>query len=197
VLAGNPRWVKAARRHLDWVIGQQHIAGWVARAAFGHPEREDDPFTHNLAYVAEGLLETGLLVDEPVYLEASARLAEGVRRTCERRGMFLPARLDQRLKSGDTFSCLPGNAQFACLWLRHGVRRADLSMLNTGLKMVDQLKSLQSLDSVNPGIRGGVAGSWPIDGGYSIFYYVNWAAKFFADSLMLAERVRKEIAADA
>ena len=69
----------------------------------------------------------------------------------------------------------------------------DLPLLNTGLKMVDWLKGLQSLENVNLGIRGGLAGSWPIDGGYSVFIYVDWAAKFFADSLLLAHEARRRL----
>jgi hypothetical protein len=197
LLAQNEAWIRAARRHLEWVNNQQQLNGWVARASFGNPDGERDPLTHTLAYTAEGLLETGLLLNEPSFLAASYRLAEAVRHVCERRGMFLPATINDRLKSQDLFSCLPGNAQFACLWLRHGVRCGDLQMLNTGLKMVDQLKGLQSLDSENEGIRGGVAGSWPIDGGYSVFFYVNWAAKYFADSLLLAEQAKRYISAHA
>jgi len=112
---------------------------------------------------------------------------------CEKRGLFLPATVRPDLRSGDRYACLPGNAQFACLWLRHGMIANDWPMVNTGLKMVDWLKGVQSLDSVNPGIRGGIAGSWPIDGGYSIFTYVDWAAKFFADSLLLAQDARRRL----
>jgi hypothetical protein len=112
---------------------------------------------------------------------------------CEKRGLFLPATLTRRLTSGDRYSCLPGNAQFACLWLRHGMMNSDWPMVNTGLKMVDWLKGVQSLTSENPGIRGGLAGSWPVDGGYSVFAYLDWAAKFFADSLLLAHAARQRL----
>jgi hypothetical protein len=112
---------------------------------------------------------------------------------CEKRGLFLPATVKSDLRTDDHYSCLPGNAQFACLWLRHGQIANDWPMVNTGLKMVDWLKGVQSLDSVNPGIRGGIAGSWPIDGGYSVFTYVDWAAKFFADSLLLAQDARRRL----
>jgi hypothetical protein len=30
--------------------------------------------------------------------------------------------------------------------------------------------------------RGGVKGSFPVDGDYGTFEYLNWAAKFFIDS---------------
>jgi hypothetical protein len=34
-------------------------------------------------------------------------------------------------------------------------------------------------------VRGGIAGSLPIWGDYSRFEYPNWAAKFFADALLM------------
>ena len=34
-------------------------------------------------------------------------------------------------------------------------------------------------------LRGGIAGSAPIWGDYSRFEFPNWAAKFFADALMM------------
>jgi hypothetical protein len=190
VLANRATYVDAARRHLDWVLRQQRSNGWVSFAGFGNQNPEDPALTHTLAYVAEGLLEAGLVLNDPRYVEASRRIAKAMMHVCEKRRLFLPATLGPRLTSDDHYSCLPGNTQFACLWLRHGLRTGDLRLLNTGLKMVDWLKGLHALQNENEGIRGGLAGSWPIDGGYSIFFYVNWAAKFFVDSLFLARQAR-------
>lgn len=193
VLTGVGRYVEVARRHLDWVLQQQRRNGWVSYASFVAQTAEDDALTHPLAYVAEGFLETGTLLGEPRYIKAARRTATAMMHVCEKRGLFLPATLSPRLTSTDRYSCLPGNAQFACLWLRLGMMDNNLPLLNVGLKMVDWLKGLQSLDSVNPGIRGGLAGSWPIDGGYSVFTYVDWAAKFFADSLLYAQAARQKL----
>jgi hypothetical protein len=190
MLTDHRPYLDVARRHLDWVVQQQRPNGWVSYASFVARSADDDALTHPLAYVAEGLLETGLLLKEARYIDASRRVAVTTMHVCEKRGLFLPATLTRRLTSGDRYSCLPGNAQFACLWLRHGMMNDDLPMVNTGLKMVDWLKGLQSLRNENPGIRGGIAGSWPIDGGYSVFTYTDWASKFFADSLLLAEAAR-------
>ena len=195
LLVGECRYIEAASRHLDWVVGEQRESGWVAHANFGSKFDDDAPLTHTLAYTAEGLLDAGLLLSQPKYVDASRRLAEAVMRTCERRGLFLPATLTERFTSRDRFACLPGNAQFAALWLRHGMLTADLPLTNSGLKMVDWLKGVQSLDNENDGIRGGLAASWPIDGGYSVFFFVNWAAKFFADALMLAEDAKAKLRA--
>jgi hypothetical protein len=193
VLADDQRYVDVARRHLEWVLEQQRPNGWVCYAGFGAQTVDDPTLTHPLAYVAEGLLETGLLLGDRRYIDASRRTASAVMHVCEKRGLFLPATVDHRFLSLDRYSCIPGNAQFACLWLRLGMMKDDLRLLNTGLKMVDWLKGIQSLHNENPGIRGGLPGSWPIDGGYSIFFYVDWAAKFFADSLLLAHEARRRL----
>jgi hypothetical protein len=47
------------------------------------------------------------------------------------------------------------------------------------------LKTTQRIDHPDPAVRGGIAGSSPIWGDYSRFEYPNWAAKFFADALMM------------
>jgi len=39
---------------------------------------------------------------------------------------------------------------------------------------------------------GGVKGSFPIDGRYGKFGYLNWAAKFFIDSNMLEAEIKAE-----
>ena len=47
------------------------------------------------------------------------------------------------------------------------------------------LKENQQLDNPDPIVRGAIAGSRPIWGRYSMFEFPNWAAKFFADALMM------------
>jgi hypothetical protein len=193
-LTGEARFETAARRHLDWVLGQQQPDGWFLHAGF---QDDDTPLTHTMAYTAEGLLDAGELLDDERYVDASRRHVMAAAQACEQRGFFLPARYTSGWKSTDPYCCVPGNAQFATLWCRHGRRAGDLPLVNTGLKMVDWLKQRQPLDNVEPGIRGGLSGAWPIDGGYSVFTYVNWGAKFFVDALIEAGVARRYLAADA
>ena len=189
-LGGDASFRSAAIRHLDWVASSQQPDGWFPNASFQDDGR---PLTHTMAYTAEGLLEAGLLLGNERYVAASLAHAAGAMQACERRGFFLPGYFTEGWKSSDRFSCLPGNAQFATLWLMHGLRTRDLTMANTGLKMVEWLKGRQALDNPEPGVRGGIPGAWPIDGGYSVFSMVNWAAKYFADALMAARRVKREL----
>jgi len=192
-VTGEATFEAVARRHLDWVVQQQDADGWFRHAGF---QDDETPLTHTMAYTAEGLLAAGELLEEERYVAASARHVVAAAAACERRGLFLPARFTAGWKAVDEFCCVPGNAQFAWLWCRHGRRTGDVALVNTGLKMVDWLKQRQALDNVEAGIRGGLPGAWPIDGGYSIYSYVNWAAKYFADALVEA-RVAREWLDDA
>ena len=40
-------------------------------------------------------------------------------------------------------------------------------------------------------IRGGVKGSFPVQGDYGQYEFLNWAAKFMIDANLLEEQVRK------
>ena len=44
---------------------------------------------------------------------------------------------------------------------------------------------IATLDDPDAIVRGAVAGSAPIWGRYSMFEFPNWAAKFFADAVMM------------
>jgi len=59
------------------------------------------------------------------------------------------------------------------------------------------VKATQLLHTANLDLRGGVKGSQPIFGRYTPLTFVNWAAKFFADALMLEEQVAGACTAEA
>jgi hypothetical protein len=189
-LTGEPAFEAAARRHLDSVLAELQPDGWVLHAGF---EGDSAPLTQMMAHTAEGLLDAGELLEDDRYIDASRRHVVAAANACERRGMFLPAHFTSGWKSTDRYCCLPGNAHFAKLWCRHGRRAGDLTLINTGLKMVDWLKQRQALDNDEPGIRGGLPGAWPIDGGYPVYSYVNRAAKYFVDALLEARAARQEL----
>ena len=106
---------------------------------------------------------------------------------------YLPATLNEEWKSRDNYSCLTGDAQIAGIWLKIYKLTGDARFLNSALKLLDQVKATQCLNGRNSSIRGGIAGSYPLWGTYAPFNYPNWAAKFFADSLMLQESIMREL----
>jgi hypothetical protein len=52
-------------------------------------------------------------------------------------------------------------------------------------------RSVQWLGTGNPGLDGGISGSFPLHGRYGRFEVLNWAVKFFADSLMMEADARQ------
>jgi hypothetical protein len=184
-LTGVEKYFEAALRNVEWTLSQQHDDGWFANNAF---ERDANPYTHNVAYVMEGLLETWTLTRDERCWAAMFKTASRLLRTFETR-TFMPGEFAEGWKTNASYSCLTGDAQIAGVWLRVFEARGDVRFLNAALKLNDYVKACQSLHSTHPAVRGGVKGSQPFGGGYTPFTYINWGAKFLADSLMLEERV--------
>jgi len=183
---------EAALRNVEWTLAQQRENGWFEHNAFfASDDKWNLPLTHTIAYVMEGILEVWRFVPEKRYFEAVRKTAERLLRIFELR-RFMPGEFNSAWKSTAEYSCLTGNAQSARVWLRLFELTRDARYLNAALKLNDYVKGMQSLYSIHPGIRGGVKGSHPITGRYTPFMYVNWGAKFLADSLMLQERVMRK-----
>lgn len=176
---------QTAVRNLQWTLTQQDADGWFHNAGFTPTE---DPLTHTIVYTIRGLLESGLLLDEPIYLAAARRAADALMQTQTRDGS-LRARYGSGWRSDLTWSCLTGNAQAAIVWLKLYALTGDAAYVTAAYQANNSLKRHQDRRSPNPGARGGIAGSAPIYGGYEPYRYLNWATKFFADSLLLTEKV--------
>lgn len=83
------------------------------------------------------------------------------------------------------WSCVTGNAQMALNWMRIAHLTGDDRLLGPAKKANEFNMSVQDLCSTNPGVRGGIPGSFPFDGKYMAWRFPNWAAKFFIDALLL------------
>lgn len=172
---------ETAVRNLRWTLSQQEDDGWFANAGFSPDE---DPLTHTIVYTIRGLLESALLLDEAIYLDAARRAADALMQAQARDG-FLRARYGRGWRSDLTWSCLTGNAQAAIVWLKLYAQTQDAAYLQAAQQANESVKRWQNRAANQAGVRGGIAGSAPIYGGYEPYRYLNWAAKFFADSLML------------
>ena len=78
----------------------------------------------------------------------------------------------------------------AICWFRLYQLTNNKKFLTAALKMNNYLRGLQDITAENPGIKGAMKGSYPIWGRYLPFTYPNWAAKFFADALILERQVK-------
>jgi uncharacterized protein YyaL (SSP411 family) len=181
LLAGDKRLVHAARRNLDWALTQQTACGWFATNAFV-PGRA--PFTHTIAYAIRGLLESGVLLGDARYLDAALEAARGVAAVQRADGWLAGTYRDGWVPAA-RYACLTGVAQMSLNWTRLAQAAGAEALRAHARTALSYLKTTHALTHADPAVRGGIAGSAPIWGGYSRFEYPNWAAKFFADALMM------------
>src|SRR5260370_37650038 len=99
---------------------------------------------------------------------------------------------ESNFRLGLKFTCLTGNAQMSCIWLRLFQVTGDLRYLNAALKMNEMLKQLVPMKGRRE-IVGGVAGSYPIWGAYQPMRLISWGGKFLADALLLEQRLTRQV----
>src|SRR3546814_12665693 len=75
---------------------------------------------------------------------------------------ILPGVLNHKWQSVERSQCLTGNAQLALIWFQLSRTTGDLRFANAAFKAIDLLCCAQDVNNTNPGIRGGIAGSYPI-----------------------------------
>ena len=181
LIAGDRRLRDAAVRNLDWASRQQQASGWFAHNAFT-PDRL--PFTHTIAYAIRGFLECGVLLENDRYVQAAVKAARAMAKV-QRADGWLAGTYDDGWRAGATYCCLTGVAQMSLNWIRIAQATGADDLRDNARRAIAFLKGRQSLSHADPIVRGAIAGSVPIWGRYSMFEFPNWAAKFFADALMM------------
>ena len=183
-----PRYRQAAERHVNWVMTQRDAAtGWFDQTGFSERDhRKRVAVTHTIGYVIDGLDRSGQLLGRADVRQAARQAALGVLECLERLN-WLPGMLDHGWRGQSKYACLTGNSQMAGVWLRLHAEDRDPRWRAGAERALELVRQAQSLRSSERGIRGGIAGSDPVWGGYLYCAFPNWAAKFFIDaSLALA-----------
>jgi hypothetical protein len=168
---------EAGLRQVDWAIGQQTSSGWVANCCLNMPQQ---PLTHTLGYYLRGVIEAHRLSGEPRYLAAARKLADGLM-GAQRPDGSLAGRQRADWSAAVDWVCLTGISQIAESWFYLFEMTADpryLAAARSGNGFVR--RTVQVVGS--PDVRGGVKGSFPVDGSYGKFEYLNWATKFTIDA---------------
>ncbi|HEX7077298.1 MAG TPA: hypothetical protein VF363_02620 [Candidatus Eisenbacteria bacterium] len=184
-VTGEARHRDAAVRNLTYVLTRQRANGWFEDCCLSDNRR---PLLHTLAYTMEGLLEAGVLLGEERFIEAARRAADGILAAQTRDGR-LPGRFDDSWKPAARFGCLTGDAQTAIVGFRLFEIGAGRRYLDAAVRLNGSIRRTQDRTASDPGVRGGVQGSRPIWAEYGTYEYLNWAAKFFADALLLELRL--------
>jgi hypothetical protein len=181
LVTGDPRHRDGALRNLRYVLTRQRPNGWFEECCLDDDRR---PLLHTIAYTMEGLLEGGAIAGDADLIAAARRAADALLAR-QRPDGSLSGRFDDQWQATARWSCLTGDAQTAIVWLRLGEITGEGRYVEGGQRLNRYLMSTQDLGATDPGVRGGIKGSDPIYGEYGSHEYLNWAAKFFADALML------------
>ncbi|MBF0358059.1 MAG: terpene cyclase/mutase family protein [Magnetococcales bacterium] len=180
-LANNLKLERGAEKNLRWAMSCQTESGWFEQNSF---KLNQAPYTHTIAYAIRGLLEGGILLDDNKMVAAASKAAYSVLLKMDGRGWLAGAFADEWVAKGG-YCCLTGLAQFSIIWSRLGYLKGDELFLEGAKRANSYLKRNHVLLGNQSPDHGGIAGSQPIWGAYSRFEYPNWAAKFFADAVML------------
>jgi hypothetical protein len=175
---------EAALANLRWALTQQHPNGWFANCCLDRPQ---EPLTHTLGYALRGLVEGYRFTGDSGLLDAARRTADGLLGALDRSGR-LAGRLDMRWRGTVDWVCLTGSSQIAYCWLELYRLTGDTRYVAAGELANSWVRRTVAIDGASEW-RGGVKGSFPADGGYGTFQFLNWAAKFTIDANMLEQQL--------
>ncbi|WP_425254329.1 hypothetical protein ACPJXG_11555 [Janthinobacterium sp. NFX145] len=174
----------AGLRQVDWALTKQRPNGWFASNCLDNPLL---PLTHTIGYALRGVLEAHRFSARADLLDAAARTATGVANAVAADG-YLAGRLGPDFQPGADYACLTGSAQNAhCLFLLYRLT-GERRYLDAGRRLNRYVRRSISIDGPAHA-RGGVKGSFPVDGDYGSWSYLNWAAKFCIDANLLEMQI--------
>ena len=179
-------YARAGLANVRWALGTQAPNGWLARCCLDDPSQ---PLTHTLGYALRGVLEAFRFSGETDLLEAARRTADGLLSATRGDG-YLPGRLRSDWSPSVDWVCLTGTAQVATCWMLMFKYTKDERYRDAAFTANAYVRRSVRVDGALETL-GAVKGSFPIQGGYGKFEYLNWAAKFLADSLMLETELRQ------
>lgn len=184
---GERRYVEAGVRNVEYGVSRQLENGWFDANCLSDPER---PLLHTIAYATRGVLETGLLLDREDLVEAAEGTALALA-SRQRADGGLAGRFARDWSEAADWDCLTGDAQTAVIWYRLAAARGDAELRDRAERLCRFVMRSQNRTAADPGLRGGIKGSFPFDGDYGRYEVLNWATKFFVDALLLGEAGRR------
>jgi hypothetical protein len=185
-VSGASSYRDAAIRNVSWALRAQHPNGWFERCCLNDSSQ---PLTHTLGYALRGILEAYVHTQDRAFERAAARTADGLLSALRADG-FLPGRIGSDWCGRVTWCCLTGSAQIASCWLILFQHTGDPRYRDAAFAVNRYVRRTIAVSGA-PQLRGGVKGSFPIDGEYGQFQFLNWACKFMLDANRLEREVRE------
>ncbi|MFA5932982.1 MAG: pectate lyase [Microgenomates group bacterium] len=191
----NKKYRDCGIKNLEWVAKNQLKNGWFKYNNLPYPDPKE-PLIHTISYAIEGFLWSGVLLKEKKYIDIAKKAADQILEYFNKFN-FLPGTFDKDWKTKDHYSCLTGDAQISLVWLELYKITKEIKYLREAKRLNAYLKKTQDISTSNKNIKGGIKGSFPIYGdlvgfkGYCRMAYLNWAVKFFIDSLLTEELITR------
>jgi hypothetical protein len=187
-LVNEARYKNSALTVIEAAIKLQQPNGWFSHNCLGFSKA---PLTHTIGYTLQAILEIGLLANRVDFIEAVRVCVDSILNKIQPNG-YLPARFYSDWEPASFSSCLTGNAQIAIVCYRLYQYTSEIHYQQKADLLMSFLMELQNLESDNLGIRGAIAGSFPITGDYMSAGYPNWATKYYLDALILKDTLEQQ-----
>ena len=168
---------EAGLRQVRWALKKQRANGWFEDNCLTDPS---SPLTHTIGYALRGLVEAWRLSGDRGLYAAAMKTASALIGVTAPDGR-IPACLDENWRPVSATSCLTGSVQIAACWFLLAAENRDEVLTDAARRAVRYVRSTIAT-SGDPDRIGGVRGSYPIDGPYGQYEFLNWAAKFFIDA---------------
>jgi uncharacterized protein YyaL (SSP411 family) len=181
--AGRQDATDAGERNIKFSLLRQQGNGWFADNCLTDARR---PLLHTIVYAMEGILGGYDALGDRAYLAAVMRTADALVSKIRADGS-LAGRFDAEWNGTVEWACLTGCAQLSAVLLRLATATGKPEYRDAARRILTFLKRVHDCTSPVDGVRGGLAGSFPLDGGYGRYEILNWATKFFIDALLLDE----------
>jgi len=184
---GAKKYLDAASLMADYALSCQHDNGWFQENDLN---MHDKPLTHTIGYVLEGLHGIGELLNRQDCLDAVSLSLNQIAKLPRPDGMLAGRWFSDWTPAVD-YACLTGSAQIAGVLLRFQRQHSNPAQVKTAGQLLRFLCWTQDLKIDSEGLTGGIRGSYPFSGDYGKWCVLNWATKFFADSLMDYQSLQK------
>jgi prenyltransferase/squalene oxidase-like repeat protein len=185
-------YAEAGLRNVRWALTKQAENGWFSDNCLNDATR---PLTHTIGYALRGVIEGYRFSRDEALLHSALLTAKGAMSALRANG-FLPGRLGPDWSGAVTWACLTGSVQIAHCWLLLHQITGEESFLEAAQRTNAYVRARVRIEG-EPELRGGVKGSFPVDGEYGQFEYLSWACKFFIDANILEQEITGSAVGDA
>ncbi len=176
--------ILGSKKFFDYVLTLQEESGWIRNWGF------EDKFAvlHTIAYTLRGLSEAYIYFKDEKYGQAVKKGLEFLL-SCGKDNFSYPDLLPSHYDKDKNIVndlCLTGLSQMAIVLKKYDsvVKTKEYEPLFGAI--IAATKRFQNRGFKNELLNGLMPASWPINGRYKPYSFIEWGTKFFMDSILLS-----------